>query len=448
MHINNAAAFLVDYFKGGEKSTDDFKIGVECEHIIVFADTLETIPYNGERSLLKLLEYMSAKGWSKVYEGNNVVGLEKDGSTVSLEPAGQLEISISPQKDLIASSKIYLDFIEDILGFLDRNNLLAVSLGYHPQSCISNLKLVPKKRYYYLHRYLSKKGRYAVNMMKGTAACHVCIDYGSESDYVKKSRVAAWLSPLIYAMTDNAPFFEGTVWDKHSARSFVWDNCDSERCGLPEKIFSADFGYMAYAEYLLERPPILIKNNGMLKYSSSRKLKYLCEKGIIDFDGLLYSTTMYFPDVRTRNYLEIRMADSLPYPYNFGYAAFWKGLLYDSANLDRLYEESLKYGYKDYYELKHSIINKGIYATMGNISIKDKMKELLKMSKNALDKTDYTLLVALEDLIDKFGAPKNIILKMLPYGKQNALRYFASYPKLLESLNQNILPSSVIQLMP
>jgi glutamate--cysteine ligase len=35
-------------------------------------------------------------GWKPVLEGDNIIGLKKDGANVSLEPGGQLELSGAP----------------------------------------------------------------------------------------------------------------------------------------------------------------------------------------------------------------------------------------------------------------------------------------------------------------------------------------------------------------
>ena len=75
---------------------------------------------------------------------------------------------------------------------------------------------------------------------------------------------------------------------------------------------------------------------------------------------------MVFPDVRLKQFIEIRMPDSLPYPYNLGVAALIKGVFYNSRLLEKYYEKSL--GVDDAWveqqnnNLKLSVIDEALYA--------------------------------------------------------------------------------------
>ena len=87
---------LVDYFKSGIKEEKDKSLGLELEHFIVRADTMESVDYyeeNGIRDILKLLNPYFEK---EIYKDGNLIGLVKDKSNITLEPASQLEISIGP----------------------------------------------------------------------------------------------------------------------------------------------------------------------------------------------------------------------------------------------------------------------------------------------------------------------------------------------------------------
>jgi glutamate--cysteine ligase len=75
---------------------------------------------------------------------------------------------------------------------------------------------------------------------------------------------------------------------------------------------------------------------------------------------------MVFPDVRLKQFIEIRMPDSLPYPYNLGVAALIKGIFYNSRLLEKYYEKSL--GVDDAWvehqndNLKKSVIDDALQA--------------------------------------------------------------------------------------
>ena len=88
---------LAEYLESGCKPRQDWRIGTEHEKFGYCKDTLKPLPYAGERSVLAVLEGLRDRhGWAPLTEAGNLIGLEKDGANVSLEPGGQLELSGAP----------------------------------------------------------------------------------------------------------------------------------------------------------------------------------------------------------------------------------------------------------------------------------------------------------------------------------------------------------------
>ena len=58
---------------------------------------------------------------------------------------------------------------------------------------------------------------------------------------------------------------------------------------------------------------------------------------------LEHAVSIVFPDVRLKQYLEIRVADSMPPEYIYAYAAWTKGLFADREKLYQLYEKFEQY---------------------------------------------------------------------------------------------------------
>ena len=82
---------LAQYLADGCKPKTDWRIGTEHEKFGYCKDTLNPIPYAGPRSVLAVLEGLRDRhGWKPIQEGDYLIGLEKDGANVSLEPGGQL----------------------------------------------------------------------------------------------------------------------------------------------------------------------------------------------------------------------------------------------------------------------------------------------------------------------------------------------------------------------
>ena len=88
---------LLDYFRAAETPVSDFRIGTEHEKIGIYEDSHTRVPYAGARGIGALLERIAEQDdWSRVYEGENLIALEKDGGSITLEPGGQIELSGAP----------------------------------------------------------------------------------------------------------------------------------------------------------------------------------------------------------------------------------------------------------------------------------------------------------------------------------------------------------------
>ena len=149
---------MVNYIKKGEKSREDFKIGIEFEHFVVDKDSLKTISYYGEEGVGETLKELEQFGWTGTYEGEYILELNKGNKTITLEPGSQLELSIRAQSEIIDIEKEYLDFLNEIIPLLNRKNQGLITTSYHPVSKIEDLKLLPKKRYDFMFNYFKTKG--------------------------------------------------------------------------------------------------------------------------------------------------------------------------------------------------------------------------------------------------------------------------------------------------
>ncbi|MTI79858.1 MAG: glutamate--cysteine ligase [Firmicutes bacterium] len=413
---------IAKYFKSHEKNTSDFKIGVEMEHLVLHKDTLTAVSYYEKDGIEDILNSMLTSGWQGVYEGSHLLGLHKDGNNITLEPGGQLEISIKPLQKISDIKKEYLDFLDQVIPILEANNQVLMSVGYHPETKISDIQFIPKQRYSYMSNYLKRRGKYALNMMKGTAAMHVNIDYQSETDYIKKVQTANCLSSVIAAMFDNSPYFEGERSIEHAIRTTIWQNCDDNRCGIAKMPTENEFGYNQYANYILNTPPIVI-NKGNRLHAEERKFKELFNPDSYTTEELEYMLTMVFPDVRTKGYIEVRMFDSVPYPLNMAGAALVKGLLYNDENLNKLYQYFADIRDEDIINAKLQVIQGGYSAKLKDHSIYDLARYIVRLAKEGLELEEKNLLLPLEKLVQIKTCPAEVTKEMMFMGKQQALQW-------------------------
>lgn len=331
---------IIEYIKSGEKTDGAYSLGLEFEHIVVYKESFKSVHY--ERGVEEVMEQLLSKGWTKIDDEPKLLNIVKNGDSITLEPGAQLELSIKNCDTIDEIKERYFSFIKDIYPILESKNYSLLSIGYRPIEKIADIPMIPKQRYKYMSEYLSKRGKYALNMMKGSASLQISVDYTSEEDYIKKNRVANYLSPAISYLYDNSPIFEGNIHEGNGARVEIWNNMDDDRSRLTPGVLDKDFGYEEYADYILERPCIIALLDSKLVFTGPKRAKEVYEHIEMNIEQIEHLLSMVFPDVRTKKYIEIRMSDSVPYPYNLSSAILWKSIMYHSDNLEYFYSQSLK----------------------------------------------------------------------------------------------------------
>ena len=333
-NYNANIEYIADFIASGETPEEEFKIGIEAEHFIVDKSSMETIDHFDDEGASFVLSEMREFYDEPIFIDGLFFGLRRENAVISVEPAGQLEISLDPLRDIGSVKREYERFLSEMELILSPHNMRIFAGGYHPVSKIDDIKTISKIRYKYMSEYLSQRGSLALNMMKGTSSVQASIDYSDENDFIKKFRLANLLSCVIYFLTDNTAVFEGKPSDR-LARMKIWQNTDPDRCGIAEGALDRQFGYKEYAEYVYSRPPIIYPADGELVYSGSRCASEIYSEKRISREETEYLLSMFFPDVRAKTYLEIRSADSMDADCVSAYAAFIKGIFYGKS-IDRL----------------------------------------------------------------------------------------------------------------
>ena len=414
---------ISNYIKSGEKKRDDRKLGIEFEHFIINTETLRTISYYGEKGVAETLKDLERNGWTGYYEGEFILGVNKGNKNITLEPGSQFELSLQADWSIENIEEEYLDFLNEIIPLLESKGQGLMATGYHPVTKIDEIKILPKRRYDFMFNYFKKTGTHAHNMMKGTAALQVSVDYLDEDDYKKKYRIISALSPVMYALFENARYFEGEIRDKHAIRAFIWENTDKDRSGIVPGALSDDFGYKKYAEYILNSPPILEVKNGIAQSTGDKKVKDILDPYNYDIKELEHFLTMFFPDVRTKKYMEIRMMDAVPYPLNFAAIAMWKGIIYNQENLDKVYELIKDITEEEVINVKHEMMDQGLRTKYKGKSLLDIGKWVVQLAKDGLEPNEVHYILPLEELLNEGKNPYLITKEKEVCGKKEALNW-------------------------
>lgn len=395
---------IASYIKSGEKSVDNFKVGFEVEHFAIDADTMETLTYEEEGGVRDSLEEIEKMGYDASYEKDNIMGLSADNFSISIEPAAQFEVAYAAQKTMDELFDNYKKVMAELIPVFNNKNQLLAQVGYQPKTKIENLPFIPKERYKYMSQYFKDFGGTSpYNMMKGSGSLQVAIDYKDEEDFKKKFFVANAVSTFLYSTFDNAYIFEGEVYPKHNLRQTIWDHCDKSRSGIYDFAFDSDLSYEKYAAKILATDSIFIHKDGKDIYTANTPFEEIFDNEDMTLDMINHALSIVFPDVRVKTYIEVRMPDNVPYPYNFAAVALIKNMFYDEEILDFLYDLFADMTYEKSQKLKDKAVMQGIDTIYKDKTISEWMLIITEMIKE-----DREYIKPLEELLKKDQTPRDL----------------------------------------
>lgn len=421
MNYDKKIEAIAGYIESGEKSVDDFKVGFEVEHFVINADTMETLTYGEEGGVRDSLEEIEKMGYEASYEGDNIMGLTADNFAISIEPAAQFEVALDAKKTIDQLHTAYIEVMGKLIPVFDKKNQLLAQVGYQPKTKIEQLPFIPKERYKYMSQYFKDFGGSSpYNMMKGSGSLQVAIDYKDEEDFKKKFFVANAVSTFLYSIFDNAYIFEGEVYSKHNLRQTIWDNCDKKRSGIYDFAFDSDLSYKKYAEKILATDSIFIHKDGKDIYTANTPFEEIFDDEEMNLDTINHALSIVFPDVRVKKYIEVRMPDNVPYPYNFAAVALIKNMFYDKEVLDFLYDLFADMTYEKSQKLKDKAVMQGV-----DVVYKDKKISEWMLLVTEMIKEDREYIDPLEELLKKDQTPRDIYEALYKENPKDAIYQYS-----------------------
>ncbi|SDZ18617.1 glutamate--cysteine ligase [Jannaschia faecimaris] len=385
-------AQLAEFMSSGCKPRDKWRIGTEHEKFGFCKDSLLPLPYDGERSINAVLSGLRDRfAWTPVVEGGHLIGLEKDGANISLEPGGQLELSGAPLETIHQTCDEVNDHLREVKSVADDIGVGFIGLGAAPIWTHDQMPLMPKGRYKLMDAYMDKVGTMGKVMMRRTCTVQVNIDFASEADMVQKLRVAMALQSVGTALFANSPFFEGKPNGHKSWRSRVWRDLDASRTGIPEFVFEDGFGFERWVEYALDTPMYFVYRDGKYIDALGQSFRDFLrgelpalpgEKPLLS-DWADHLTTL-FPEARIKNYMEMRGADGGPWRRLCALPAFWVGLMYDQSSLDAAWDIAKGWNQETRLALRVAASEQGLQAEVSGIKMQDLARELVDISHAGL----------------------------------------------------------------
>jgi len=383
---------LTEYLESGCKPRDQWRIGTEHEKFGYCTDSHLPLPYDGPRSIRAMLEGMrDAFGWSPVLEGGNIIGLEKDGANISLEPGGQLELSGAPLENIHQTCDEVNEHLREVRSVADRIGVGFIGLGAAPDWTHEQMPMMPKGRYRLMTDYMGKVGTHGTQMMYRTCTVQVNLDFESEADMVRKLRTALALQPVATALFANSPFFEGRPNGHKSWRARVWRDLDADRTGMLPFVFEEGFGFEAWTEYALDVPMYFVYRDGTYIDATGQSFRDFLDGRLPALPGEVPTLsdwadhlTTIFPEARIKKYMEMRGADGGPWRRLCALPALWVGLMYDQPALDAAWDLAKGWDAETREALRVAASVDGLDARVGGIDMHDLAREVLAIADAGL----------------------------------------------------------------
>ena len=382
---------LVEVLASGEKPRAQWRIGTEHEKFGFRLDDLRPPAFEGERGIQALLTGLTRFGWEPVQENGNTIALLRDGASVTLEPAGQLELSGAALESIhqtCVETGTHLNEVAQVAGELQLGFL---GMGFQPKWTRADMPWMPKGRYRIMRDYMPKVGSLGLDMMTRTSTVQVNLDYASEADMVKKFRVSLALQPIATALFADSPFTEGRPNGYLSYRSHIWTDTDADRTGMLDFVFEDGFGYERYVDYLLDVPMYFSYRDGIYHDASGKSFRRFLRGELDVLPGALPTLrdwsdhmTTAFPEVRLKKYLEMRGADSGPWSRICALPAFWVGLLYDDAALDAAWDLVRDFSLAERHALRDGVPKHALNLPFRGGSVRDLARRALEISREGL----------------------------------------------------------------
>lgn len=385
-------AQLAELLASGCKPKSDWRIGTEHEKLGYLTDSHAPLPYAGDRSISALFAGLESRfGWTPVREGENIIGMTRNGANISLEPGGQFELSGAALANLNEGAAELQNHLDEVRALADPLGIRFMGIGAAPEWSHETMPVMPKGRYRLMTDYMGRVGTHGTQMMYRTCTVQVNLDYASEADMVKKLRVALALQPVATALFASSPFFDGKLNGHKSWRSRIWRGLDNSRTGMLPFAFDEGFGFQAYVDWVLDVPMYFVYRDGKYINALGQSFRDFLkgelpalpgEKPTLS-DWADHMTTV-FPEARVKKYIEMRGADCGDQAHIDALPAFWVGLMYDQTALDSAWDLVKGFDTDTREALRVQASVKGLQAEVDDIKLIDLARAAVGLSHAGL----------------------------------------------------------------
>lgn len=309
-------------------------LGLELELIPIVRSTrhralpaLDSDPSTGSI----LMELGRRSGWTEQDNGEDPSSWRTNtGAVISFEPGGQIEVSTPPLATAAQAIAAAGDTVEALREAMEDEGIELVARGVDPYNDVDAVPLqLHRERYAGMTRYFESIGPSGVRMMRQTAALQINVERGENPG--SRWRLLNALAPIVVALFANSRDYASRRTDWASYRSYFWRTLDPSRTGLAYEAadparryldFALDAGYMR-------------ADSATHRHGSFRDR--LSDPRLTRDDWLFHLSTL-FPEVRPKEFFELRSADTVDIASLAAPVVFVAGLVYPEASARRAAE--------------------------------------------------------------------------------------------------------------
>lgn len=380
-------AQLLAYFASGIKPAESRGIGTEHEKFVWDAKTGRLVDFDMIESILN--KVADRFGWERGFDGGRVVALERGDEAITLEPAGQFELSGGIKRTIYETEEeLNRHFAElaEVVG----DEVVFTCWGINPYDDVADIDWVPKSRYAIMRKYLPTRGDLAHWMMALTCTIQANVDFTSEADAVSLMRLGYMASPFVHALFANSPIDHGRPNGFQSMRGHVWTRMDNDRSGIPPFVLNDGWGFQDYLEWVLDVPMFFIRRDNQYIDMAGHSFRAFMADGFQGYratvgDFELHLSTA-FPEVRLKKYIEVRCGDGGPRSHMLALPALWKGLFYDEQARAQATELVAIDDMEALQQLYYSASKDGIHARYGEMRFADICLKLVDFARDGLER--------------------------------------------------------------
>lgn len=423
---------LVEALSSGCKPREEWRVGTEHEKFGFYLADNSPVPYSGDQGIERLLKAMEGLlGWDPIMDGESIIGLTDPLGlgAISLEPGGQLELSGAPLQTIHQTCREVNSHLAQVRECATPLGIGFLGLGFSPKWTLEETPVMPKSRYAIMSRYMPQVGGKGLDMMFRTCTIQANLDFSDEADMVKKLRVSLALQPIATALFANSPLTEGKRNGFQSYRSEIWLDTDGDRTGMMPFAFEDGFGFERYVDWALDVPMYFVKRGDVYHDVAGKSFRDLLDGRLDSLTGERATMSDWknhlstlFPEVRLKNYLEMRGADGGSFSKICAVPAFWVGLLYDAQSLDAAWELVKDWTDEEREALRRQVPVTALKTPFRGRTVKDVAVDVVALAREGLKRRGH---------LNREGMDETIYLEsieqILATGKTPADRLLADF---------------------